>query len=60
MSLSGGGAGRLFEKIIWRCFWLIKIIWPGLSVENFFCFDMLRKKIIYWIDRRAETAVYQA
>ena len=32
----GGGAGRVFEKIIWRCFWPKKIIWPSLYVEKFF------------------------
>ena len=32
----GGGAGRVFEKIIWRCFWPKKIIWPSLYVEKIF------------------------
>ena len=41
----GGGAGRVFEKIIWRCFWPKKIIWPSLYVEKiFFALICCKKK----------------
>ena len=39
-----GGAGRVFEKIIWRCFWPKKIIWPSLYVEKIFLLWYVAKK----------------
>ena len=37
------GGGRLFEKIIWSCFWMKKIIWSSLYVNKFFGFDVLQE-----------------